>query len=53
MGCELYAICVENTKVAKDVCLDYALIFAKAIMEHFYDDPRITVSIVRQERHDE
>lgn len=53
MNCDLYTVCVEQIKVAKDLSLDYAVIFVKAIMQEFYNDPRITVSIVRQENHDE
>ena len=53
MGCDLYTVWVEKTKVAKDLSLGYALIFAKAIMVEYYNDPDITVSIVRQRINDD
>lgn len=52
MGCDTYSVLVDNVCVAQGVPIDYALIFLKAIMQEYYNDPDISVTIIREVRDD-
>lgn len=45
-----YYVTVNNKSVAENVTLEYALIFAKAIFEHYYNDHDIVIAIAEMER---
>ena len=45
-----YYVTVDNRTVAERVTLEYALIFTKAIFEHFYNDHDIVIAIAEMER---
>ena len=45
-----YYLTVNNQTVAEGVTCEYALIFTKAIIEHFYNDHEIVISIAEMER---
>lgn len=42
-----YYVTVNNRSVAENVTLEYALIFTKAIFEHYYNDHDMVISIQR------
>lgn len=50
MECDLYTVCVDKVQVAKDVCLEYALLFIKSIMQEYFSEQNITISIIRQDK---
>ena len=45
-----YYLTVNNQTVAEGVTCEYALIFAKAIFEHYYNDHDIVIAIAEMER---
>ena len=45
---DFYTIKVENVKIAQHISLEYACIFLKAIMQEFYNEPDIKVTIERE-----
>ena len=45
-----YYLTVNNRTVAECVTCEYALIFTKAIIEHFYNDHGIVIAIAEMER---
>lgn len=45
-----YYVTVNNRSVAENVTLEYALIFTKAIFEHYYNDHDMVISIAEMER---
>ena len=45
-----YYLTVNNRTVAECVTCEYALIFTKALIEHFYNDHDIVISIAEMER---
>ena len=45
----MYAVCVEEKQVAKDLPLEYAILLIKAIMEAF-QDPAMAVTLIRQHK---
>ena len=45
-----YYVTVNNRRVAENATLEYALIFAKAIFEHYYNDHDIVITIAEMER---
>ena len=45
-----YYLTVHNRTVAEGVTCEYALIFTKALIEHFYNDHEIVISIAEMER---
>jgi len=48
MGCSTYSIIVENICVAHGMSIDYALMFIKAIMQEYYNDPTLQITIARE-----
>lgn len=50
MECDFYTVCVDKVQVAKDVCLEYALLFIKSIMQEYFSEPNITISIIRHDK---
>lgn len=52
MGCDTYSVLVDNVCVAQGVPFGYAVIFIKAIMDEYYNDPDISVTITREVRDD-
>ena len=47
-----YYLTVNNRTVAEGVTREYALIFTKALIEHFYNDHEIVISIAEMERNE-
>ena len=45
-----YYVTVDNGCVAENVTLEYALIFTKAIFEHYYNDHDMVIAIAEMER---
>ena len=45
-----YYLTVNNRTVAECVTCEYALIFTKAIIEHFYNDHDIVIAIAEMEQ---
>ena len=45
-----YYLTVNNRTVAEGVTCEYALIFTKALIEHFYNDHEIVIAIAEMER---
>ena len=45
-----YYLTVNNRTVAEGVTCEYALIFTKALIEHFYNDHDIVIAIAEMER---
>ena len=45
-----YYVTVNNRSVAENATLEYALIFTKAIFEHYYNDHDIVIAIAEMER---
>ena len=45
-----YYLKVNNRTVAEGVTCEYALIFTKALIEHFYNDHDIVIAIAEMER---
>lgn len=45
-----YYLTVNNQTVAEGVTLENALIFTKALIEHFYNDHDIVIAIAEMER---
>ena len=45
-----YYLTVNNRTVAEGVTCEYALIFIKAIIEHFYNDHDLVIAIAEMER---
>lgn len=45
-----YYVTVDNRCVAENVTLEYALIFTKAIFEHYYNDHDMVIAIAEMER---
>ncbi len=45
-----YYVTVNNRSVAENVTLEYALIFEKAIFEHYYNDHDMVIAIAEMER---
>ena len=44
---DTYTIAIERSPVAKEVPLEMAAIFTQAIMEHYYNEPNLAVTIQR------
>ena len=44
-----YYLTVNNRTVAENVTCEYALIFTKALIEHFYNDHGIVIAITEME----
>ena len=44
---DTYTITIERNPVAKEVPLEMAAVFTQAIMEHFYNEPNLAVTIQR------
>ena len=44
-----YYLTVNNQTVAEGVTCEYALIFTKALIEHFYNDHDIVIAIAEME----
>ena len=45
-----YYLTVNNRTVAEGITCEYALIFTKALIEHFYNDHDIVIAIAEMER---
>ena len=45
-----YYLTVNNQTVAEGVTCEYALIFTKALIEHFYNEHDIVIAIAEMER---
>lgn len=45
-----YYVTVNNRSVTENVTLEYALIFTKAIFEHYYNDHDLVIAIAEMER---
>ena len=45
-----YYLTVNNKTVAEGVTCEYALIFTKALIEHFYNDHNIVIAMAEMER---
>lgn len=52
VGTDTYKIEVSGTIIAEGVTLEYACLFAKAIMEEYWQEPDIDVTIKREQRND-
>ncbi len=50
MGCDTYSVMIENTVVAKEMSIEHALIFVKAIYIEFYNEKNLKVSLVQESR---
>lgn len=50
MGEDLYMVLEGNTILASKMTLDTALIMVKGYFEHYYEEPRLTVTIERMPR---
>ena len=50
MGCDLYKVSTLNVDVARYMPLETALIFVKALMVEYYNDPELEYTIKREER---
>ena len=48
MGCSTYSVIVENVCVAHGMSIDYAVIFLKAIMQEYYNDTDLAITIERE-----
>ena len=44
-----YYVTVNNKTVAEGLTCEYALIFTKALIEHFYNDHDIVIAIAEME----
>lgn len=50
MGEDLYMVLEGNTILASKMTLDTALIMVKGYFDHYYEEPRLTVTIERMPR---
>lgn len=50
MGEDLYMVLEGNTILASKMTLDTALIMVKGYFDHYYEEPRLTVTIERLPR---
>ena len=48
MSCDTYSVFVEKICVAHGMSIDYALIFLKAIMETYYNETNLAITIERE-----
>jgi len=48
MGCDTYSVWVENICVARGMSIDYAVIFLKAIMQEYYNETTLAITIERE-----
>lgn len=47
-----YYVTVDNKVVAENVTLEFALIFVKAIFEHYYNEHDMVIAIAEMERYE-
>jgi hypothetical protein len=50
MGCDYYSVKIDDTVIAKGMSLGNAVIFVKALFEEWYNEPSLSITIVKEER---
>ncbi len=48
MSCDTYSVWVENICVGQGMSIDHAVIFLKALMQEFYNEPTLSIAIQRE-----
>lgn len=44
----LYDVLVDNTVIGQNLSLDYAVLFIKAILQYYFMEPNISVTLQRK-----
>lgn len=52
MGCDKYTVSVGDTVAGEGMALDYAVMFAKALFNEYWNDADISVTIKKEVRDD-
>ena len=48
MGCDTYSVLVEKICVGQGMSIDNAVIFLKALMQEFYNEPTLSITVQRE-----
>lgn len=50
MGSDYYSVKIDDVVIAKGMSLGNAVILVKALFEEWYEEPSMSVTIVKEER---
>ncbi len=53
MGCDTYCVWVEKICVARGMSIGHAVIFLQALMQEFYNEPELSITIQREPQKEE
>ena len=52
MGCDTYTVLVGNVVAGEGMAIDYAMMFAKALFNEYWNDADISVTIKKEVQDD-